>query len=195
MELRAKMMAVMAGLLAAGSVSAAAQQGSSLDAINAHLVKAKVAAGVDFKGTLGALCLPNPPRNAAARPAGPRPTPTRDTWYAEPHQVFDNLYWVGTKVHSSWALKTSQGIILIDTLYNYAAEPEIVDGLKKLGLDPAQIKYVIISHAHGDHDQGAVLLQSRYGAKVVMGAPDWETTIKRTAAYAGGVPKQDVVAM
>ena len=29
------------------------------------------------------------------------------------------------------------GIILIDTLYDYAAEEAIVGGLKKLGLDPA----------------------------------------------------------
>ena len=107
--------------------------------------------------------------------------------------MFDNLYWVGTKEHSSWALKTSEGIILIDTLYNYAVEAEIIDGLKTLGLDPAAVKYVIISHAHGDHDQGAALLQSRYGAKVVMGGPDWETTTARTN-YSGGVAKRDIEA-
>jgi metallo-beta-lactamase class B len=107
--------------------------------------------------------------------------------------VFDNLYWLGTKEHSSWALKTSEGIILIDTLYSYAVEAEIVDGLKTLGLDPAAIKYVIISHAHGDHDQGAALLQSRYGAKVVMGGPDWATTTAR-ASYAGGIAKREIEA-
>ena len=51
--------------------------------------------------------------------------------------MFDNVYWVGTKINSAWAIKTSAGIILLDTMYNYAAETEIVDGLKKLGLDPA----------------------------------------------------------
>jgi metallo-beta-lactamase class B len=106
--------------------------------------------------------------------------------------VFDNLYWVGTRIHSSWVLKTSQGLILIDTLYAYAVEPEIVDGLKALKLDPGQIKYVIISHAHGDHDQGAALLQSRYGAKVVMGAPDWTATLARPATAPGGVPRKDI---
>jgi metallo-beta-lactamase class B len=107
--------------------------------------------------------------------------------------MFDNLYWVGTKIHSAWALKTSGGIILIDTLYNYAAEPEIVDGLKALGLDPAAIKYVIVTHAHGDHDEGARLLQDRYGAHVVMGAPDWDT-IEKNTAMPGGAPKRDIVA-
>ena len=52
-----------------------------------------------------------------------------------------------------------------------------MEGLNKLGLNPRDIKYVIISHAHGDHDQGAALLQSRYGAKVVMGAADWDATL------------------
>jgi metallo-beta-lactamase class B len=113
-------------------------------------------------------------------------------WYASPYKVFDNLYWLGTRQHSSWALTTSAGIILIDTNFSWAIEPEIVDGMTKLGLKLQDIKYVIISHAHGDHDQGAALLQSRYGAKVVMGGPDWDATLKRPANAAGGVPKRDV---
>ena len=52
---------------------------------------------------------------------------------------------------------------------------------------------MIISHAHGDHDQGAAELQKRFGAKVVMGAPDWETTLRRPTTAAGGVPTRDVV--
>ena len=51
---------------------------------------------------------------------------------------------------------------------------------------------MIISHAHGDHDQGAAELQKRYGAQVVMGTPDWEATLKRQADTPGGVPKRDV---
>ena len=106
--------------------------------------------------------------------------------------MFDNLYWLGTRQHSSWALQTSAGIIIIDTNFAWATEPEIIEGLTKLGLNPRDIKYVIISHAHGDHDQGAAELQKRYGAKVVMGAPDWEATLKRPATAAGGVPTRDI---
>jgi metallo-beta-lactamase class B len=68
----------------------------------------------------------------------------------------------------------------------------VVDGLTTLGLDPRNIKYVLISHAHGDHDQGAALLQSRYGANVVMGTADWDSTLQRPATAPGGVPKRDV---
>jgi metallo-beta-lactamase class B len=128
---------------------------------------------------------------AAGRAAGPA-TPDRAGWYASPYRIFDNLYWLGTRQHSSWALRTSDGIIIIDTNFAWATQPEIIDGLTTLGLDPRDIKYVIISHAHGDHDQGAAELQRRYGAKVVMGAADWESTVQRPATAAGGVPKRDV---
>ena len=127
-------------------------------------------------------------RGPAAAPA----TPDRSGWYASPYKVFDNLYWLGTRQHSSWALRTSEGLIIIDTNFAWATQPEIIDGLTTLGLDPRDIKYVIISHAHGDHDQGAAELQRRYGAKVVMGAPDWDSTLQRPATAAGGVPKRDI---
>ena len=171
--------------------------------IDTHIAAAKAAAGLDFRGTFVNLCLPGAapggarggaPRGGAGRGAGPAApaTPDRAGWYASPYKVFDNLYWLGTRQHSSWALRTSGGIILIDTNFSWAIEPEIVEGFAKLGLNPRDIRYVIISHAHGDHDQGAALLQSRYGAKVVMGAPDWEATLQRPATAAGGVPKRDM---
>ena len=134
---------------------------------------AKRAAGPDHSGTFLRICVA--PDNLTPRDSRPRsPTRVKFTdrakWYAKPYKVFDNLYFVGTLIHSAWALTTSDGIVVIDTLFDYAIKPEIVDGMKALGLDPNDIEYVLISHAHGDHDQGAALLQSRYGAKVVMGA-------------------------
>ncbi len=187
-------------LLAVGAFAAAA-------ALTAHaqvptpataeglVAEAKRAAGLDHAGTFRRICVAPDNLNAAPRPPappGPRAVPDRATWYAAPYKVFDDLYFVGTQIHSAWALTTSDGIIVIDTLFDYAIEPEIVDGLTKLGLDPRDIEYVLISHAHGDHDQGAALLQSRYGAKVVMGAADWEATLQRPSTAAGGVPKRDI---
>jgi metallo-beta-lactamase class B len=163
------------------------------------LVKtAKRAAGLDYAGTFLRICVaPDNLEGAAGRGAAPPPAartvPDRALWYAKPYKVFDNLYFVGTKIHSSWALTTNDGIVLIDTLFDYAVEPEIVEGLTTLGLDPRSIKYVLISHAHGDHDQGAALLQSRYGAKIVMGAADWDATLQRPPSASGGVPRRDVV--
>ena len=169
------------------------------DTVEGHVLAAQKAAGLDFPGTLEVLCIQpadgsDPTAVARTANAGkPRATPARETWFAEPAKVFDNVYWVGTKINSAWAIKTSAGIILIDTMYNYAAETEIVDGFKKLGLDPATIKYVIVSHGHGDHDEGAKMLQDRYGAHIIMGAPDWDA-IAKANNMPGGVPKRDMVA-
>jgi metallo-beta-lactamase class B len=157
------------------------------DSYEGHLAAAKVAAGFNFTGLLARVCIaPTTPVGADLTAAG------RAIWYAEPYKLFDNLYWLGTRIHSSWALTDRDGIIIIDTLFNYAAAPEIVDGLKKMHLDPKKIKYVIVSHGHSDHDQGAKLLQDTYGARVVMGAPDWEM-IERGPDMPGGKPRRDIV--
>ncbi len=166
---------------------------NSAGEIDAHITAAKTAAGLDYRATFVNLCFPTPlpggPRGAAAL-LTPRPAPDRGIWYASPYQVFDNLYWLGTRQHSSWALKTSAGLIIIDTNFAWATQPEILDGLAKLKLDARDIKYVILSHAHGDHDQGVATLQSKFGAKVVMGGPDWDVTLQRAPDVAGGVPKR-----
>ena len=201
------------GVLAVAVLGATVSAQAPANEIDAHINAAKAAAGLDYRATFVNLCftganpgLANPAvaRAGGAAPAGgraagggggrgPGGTPDRATWYASPYQIFDNFYWLGTRQHSSWALRTSDGLIIIDTNFAWATEPEIVNGLTTLGLDPKQIKYVLISHAHGDHDQGAAELQKRFGAKVVMGAADWESTLQRAATAAGGVPTRDVV--
>jgi len=161
---------------------------------------AKDAAGVEFLGTLVRTCLlpqsggENTNDTLPDFVANPSRVPPRDSWYAEPAKVFDDLYFVGGKVHSSWALTTRDGIILIDTIFPYNSEELIVGGMQKLGLDPKQIKYIVISHAHGDHIGGAEILQKKYGAKVVMGAPDWATVEKYPNRYKTMAPKRDIVA-
>lgn len=158
------------------------------DTEEAHLAAAKQAAGLNFPGTLVRTCVVP----GMSPGGGARGIPDRSTWHAEPARMFDNLYFIGTKIHSAWALKGRDGIIVIDTVFHYAAEDEIVNGLKKLGLNPADVKYVIVSHAHGDHDEGARLLQERYGAHVVMGAADWDS-LEKGADIPGGKPKRDMV--
>jgi len=190
--------AIVVAVLFAGTTAVLAQT-SGTATPESLIVAAKRAAGQDHAGTFLRICVaPDNLGPGRAGGAGRGATnaapavPDRASWYAQPYKVFDNFYFVGTKIHSAWALTTNQGIIVIDTLYDYAIEPEIVDGLTKLHLNPRDIKYVLISHAHGDHDQGAALLQNRYGAKVVMGTADWDTTLKRPATAAGGVPKRDI---
>ena len=179
--------------ISCGWYGASALAQNAQDTVDAHLTAARNAAGFDFTGTLARLCVA-PPMVGAVRDVAPGPAPARDTWFIEPAKVFDNLYFVGSKIHSSWALTTSEGIILIDTLFTYNSEEEIVGGLRKLGLDPRTVKYVIISHAHGDHVGGAKLMQDRYASRIVMGGPDWDSIEKSVNGYPQGKPKRDIVA-
>lgn len=181
-------LAIVFGLYGAGAFAQ-----NTPDTVDGYLIAAKTAAGFDFTGTLARLCVA-PPMVTGIRDVAPGPAPARDTWFIEPAKVFDNLYFVGSKIHSAWALTTSEGIILIDTLYTYNSEEEIVGGLKKFGLNPAMVKYVIISHAHGDHVGGAKLMQDRFGSHIVMGAPDWDSIETSVNGYPQGKPKRDIVA-
>ena len=130
-------------------VSAAAAQtpapARAGDSIEGHLAAGKNAAGgrddtPDFYGLVTAICVA--PLNGAPRPdaPAPRPNPNRKNAYLEPKKAFDDLYWMGTPSRSSWALTTSDGIILYDTHGIYESEDLIVGGLKKLGLDPAKVR-------------------------------------------------------
>jgi metallo-beta-lactamase class B len=160
--------------------------------IDGYIGAAKLAAGTNWAGTFLRLCIP-PPAGQPAAGGGVRRPPARETWYAEPAKVADNLYFIGTKIHNAWAITGSQGTIVIEALFDYAAEEEILGGLKKLGLEKNNVKYVILSHAHADHDGGAKLLQDEIpGVHLVYGAEDWEA-IDKAANHAGGKPKHDMV--
>jgi metallo-beta-lactamase class B len=154
---------------------------------------AKNAAGTDWAGTFLRLCIVPPAAAPGGRGGAPAGPPAKDTWYAEPAKVADNLYFIGTKIHSAWAIVGSGGIIVLEALFDYAAPDEIAGGLKKLGLDPARVQYVIISHAHADHDGGAKFLQDTFrSAHIVYGGPDW-TAVDQSTSHSGGKPKHDTV--
>src|SRR2546427_5315461 len=188
-------MRIALGLLLAASMLAAQ---NANDTPEAHVAIAKTAAGEDYRNLFNFLCAVPGPRGGGAGAAAQRGQgggqrqgpPDRSTWYAATVKVFDNLYFVGQTEYSVWAVTTSEGIIVIDTIYDYSAEEEIAGGLKKLGLDPANIKYAIVSHAHPDHHGGARFLQDRYGARVIMSAADWDMLDRSN----GTKPKRDMVA-
>jgi len=163
--------------------------------VDAHVAAAKAAAGADFIGVFNRVCAQAvPPAEPAAvtRPAAPRRTgpPAREDWHAEPVKVFGNLDFLGQTEYSVWAVTTSAGIILIDAIFDYSVDDEVVGGLKKLGLDPATIKYVVISHGHSDHSGGAKYLQDRFSARVILAAADWDLLDKSTQTK----PRRDIVA-
>jgi metallo-beta-lactamase class B len=176
-----------------GTTSAIAQSAGSR--VEAHVAAARAAAGTEFTGVFNRICaeaVPPATPQAPRSPAGPRPAgpPPRESWHAEPVKVFDNLYFLGQTEYSVWAVTTSAGIILIDSIFDYSVDDEVSGGLKKLGLDPATIKYVIVSHGHSDHSGGAKYLQDRFDAHVLLSAADWDLLDKSTQTR----PRRDMVA-
>jgi len=163
--------------------------------VKAHVDAATQAAGSDL-AALMVLCRPAP----AARPpqeesdrsiarliAQPAPLPGR---------AFDNLYYIGAKWASAWAITTSKGIVLLDALNNDMEAETLIDaGLRKQGLNPAELHYIVVSHGHGDHYGGANWLTQRYPARVVMSEADWtmmETKLEFATPLWGAPPKRDL---
>ena len=190
--------ASLAGALAATVLThAAAQAPPDIPAAaQRHIESARATAGEEWTAVTAAVCnsavaLATPPQGRGGGGGGPRVPPARETWAAEPHKVFDNLYYVGERDYSAWAITTSEGIILLDAIFDYSVKEQVEGGLKTLGLNPADIKYVVVSHGHGDHAAGAKYLQDTYGARVVMGAADYDLLDRSNPAWK---PKRDLVA-
>jgi metallo-beta-lactamase class B len=92
---------------------------------------------------------------------------------AIPAKLFDNLYYVGRTDVGAWVIETSDGLVLIDTLYTPEdAQQIVVGGLRQLGLDPADLKVVFVTHFHGDHAGGAPYFQQQ-GVRVMLSEADW----------------------
>jgi metallo-beta-lactamase class B len=162
-------------------------QDAPLKAAQSHAATAKALAyepGQDLTEVYDGLCRPALSPKGPVEPAlqvspslADRKVPPRSQWYTEPVQAFDNLYYIGSTQDSTWAVKTSEGIIVVDTGNDYSIK-ELSDGLKKFKLDPAQIKYAVLSHAHGDRYWGAKFLQDTYHTRILMSAADWDVLTK-----------------
>jgi metallo-beta-lactamase class B len=159
-------------IVLAASITTAHAQKADPAAVQEHIAIATKAAGSDLLGPLS-LC----------RTASPTPGPSfMDNYRAmlkepplEPMQVMDELYFLGARWTTAYAIKTSAGIIIVDAMDNPdEAEHYIEGGLRKLGLDPADIRYVVISHAHGDHYGGAAYLKQKFNPHIVMSEIDWK---------------------
>jgi beta-lactamase superfamily II metal-dependent hydrolase len=108
-----------------------------------------------------------------------------------PFKVFDNLYYVGVGYVGSWLITTNQGLVLIDTLEGaYKEHP--LEGIRKLGFDPANIKYVILTHYHLDHTAGAARIQELPGVRMAMGEADWDALTRAPNPNHERLPRRDI---
>ncbi len=161
--------------------------------VQGHVAAATQAAGSDLTHMLD-LCKPAP----ADRPRGDDAALARliDQPAPPAGKAFDNLYFVGDKWVSAWAINTSQGIILIDALNTGKEAGQLIEGgLRRLGLNPARIKYIVITHGHGDHYGGAIYLANKYHPRVVASEQDWtmmETKLEFETPLWDPPPKRDM---
>jgi metallo-beta-lactamase class B len=113
----------------------------------------------------------------------------------ESTKLFDNVYAVGNSETAVYALRTSEGVVLLDAGFENKAESVLVPQLQKAGLDPANVKYILLGHGHADHFGGAKYFQDHYHTKIATTAADWDL-INQTPNRGGtpaAKPTKDVV--
>ena len=108
------------------------------------------------------------PRSILARNMG---TEEDQTTAFPPHKVIGNIYYVGTRTLSSFLIVTPQGNILINSTYERNV-PTIEKSVAQLGFKFSDIKILLGTHAHGDHQEGDAAVKERTGAQVMAMAED-----------------------
>src|SRR5260370_10945732 len=78
----------------------------------------------------------------------------RKAQYLEPWKPFDDVYFVGVCWVSAWAIRTGDGVVLIDTLHEPHVD-QLIANLGKVGINLSDIKYVLMTHGHFYHVGGA----------------------------------------
>ena len=85
----------------------------------------------------------------------------------EPYRVISNVYYVGTNYLASFLITTPSGHILINPDYEESV-PLIKASVEKLGFSFADIKIILISHAHDDHAAGCALAKKLTRANLMV---------------------------
>jgi metallo-beta-lactamase class B len=175
-----------------------AAQWDSMDAkAQDYVAKAKALAGddADLKFDFGIFCKAsggagNEDRATIGVPESlphltPYPSPSPAVSLGI-QRLFDNFYWIGDSGVGAWLVTSPAGYILFDALNtDDEARDVLVPSMKKAGLDPAKIRYMVFGHFHLDHTGGGQYIQSNYHPKVIMGRDDWDLYFKSMQAGTG----------
>ena len=176
---------ILSAVLLTGRVFAQGDTAAAEATADSHLERARQLAGSDVTAPFDFFCVPG-----NARPNDFSAPPL------DPVQLFDNLYAAGNSETVVYAIETSEGIILLDSGTAEEVERVLIPGLLELGLDPADVRLVLLGHGHSDHYGGASYFQQQYGARVGTTETDWETIAQATASGRAGslpAPTRDLV--
>jgi metallo-beta-lactamase class B len=103
--------------------------------------------------------------------AGDSAVPPHWTRPFEPFRIVDTVHYVGTEGLSAFLVTGPEGHVLIDGGLPESA-PQIAASIRKLGFDPADVRYLLVNHAHFDHAGGLAALKTLTGARLVASAGD-----------------------
>lgn len=150
-------------------------------------MSARLLAIAALLGASGAATLEKAPESClAATPAAHAAAcKGHDGWSdpAPPVHVFGNTWDVGTCGITALLVSSDDGYVLIDAGMADAAK-SVLANIERLGVKPAQVKWILSSHEHFDHAGGLAELQRATGAKLALSAPS-------AAVMASGEPETD----
>src|SRR6476660_7334906 len=84
-----------------------------------------------------------------------------------PFRIAGNLYYVGSKGLANYLVTTPQGHILINSDLE-ANVPMIRASIEKLGFKFSDVKILLISHAHWDHNAASATIKKLTGASYMV---------------------------
>jgi metallo-beta-lactamase class B len=146
--------------LANAQAPAAAPAKPDSPQVQALVEKAKKTAGTQWAEEAHFFC--EAPRGNSA--TDPEIAPTK---------IFDNVYVIGNAGTTVYVVQTSNGLVMLDSLGTAQLETQLLPGFKKLGLDPANVRAVIMGHGHADHFGGSPYFQEKFGARIYVSEADW----------------------
>jgi metallo-beta-lactamase class B len=101
-------------------------------------------------------------------------------------RLFDNFYWFGDTGVGAWLVTSNDGYILFDAMDNEEQARDIIAAnMRKMGLDPARIRYAVFGHHHFDHTGGGEYIQRTVKPRVIMGRDDWDLYLNPPARGGG----------
>ncbi|WP_083764485.1 MULTISPECIES: MBL fold metallo-hydrolase [Chelativorans] len=124
-----------------------------------------------------------------------RMPPAMGSWIGDPDaqkivpwKVFDNVHYVGVCWVSAWAIRTEDGVVLIDTLHEPNVD-QLIANLNEVGIGLDEIKYVLMTHGHYDHVGGAFKLKPLLpNARFAMTRAGWDEALE-SAKQSEGTPR------
>jgi metallo-beta-lactamase class B len=115
--------------------------------------------------TVGLHGQTNPAPTSPATAAAPDPPDWTEHFPA--HRMIGNIYYVGSRGLASYLITTPAGHILINSNLK-SSTPLIRESIEKLGFHFSDVKILLISHAHFDHDAGSADIKKLTGASYMV---------------------------